>query len=260
MRPSEQEQRCASAVCRYLEKQTGQRWQLDKWLDQGRDAEPSPDVLLTGGDDAIALEITQLTAGKRFENHDNAQRSLHRKLAPDTVRNFELTPPAPLELPLDPKLIRLLKRSIADAVKDLPVGKFANVLIPQQATVKHLGTHAIDSTFCLHEEWHIYRGKDSTKGQGGVSVVGAVVDYQDVAAYQGISKAIKHAKDKFRTRAWGNRTAVALDAGEQRGHLLLESFERILNRLEADDVAPVDMVLMINGDEVRQCRDFGKAP
>ncbi len=83
MDPSGQERRCASAICRHLSEQVNREWTPDTWLDFGRDAERSPDVLLSDGVNKIAMEITQLTAGQRFEDHDITEYSLHRKLAPD---------------------------------------------------------------------------------------------------------------------------------------------------------------------------------
>ncbi len=120
------------------------------WLDLGRDAERSPDVLLSDGVNKIALEITQLTAGQRFEDHDHAEYSLHRNLAPDLKRTFTLFPPPTLELPLDKKLVRSLKDPIRTAADTLRVGSWSSVLIPRLATIRYLGPHSFGYVFCHH--------------------------------------------------------------------------------------------------------------
>lgn len=316
MPPSEQEQRCASAACRYLVDQATGKWQVAAWLDEGRDGERSPDVLLTDGANQIALEITQLTAGKRFDDYDNAQSSLHRRLAPDRVRNLTLIPPPTLEFPLDKALVRSLKAPIEAAAKDLPIGAWGSVLFPRRATVKYARRHFVNLVACLHaqsdhlkepsrqvdgvyflqdegtphhqflteerqqrfhedlvracreskrasqaviewhEEWQLYRSEDSTDGRGGVLVTGAVFDFLEAAAIQSVDKAIGHAKEKFGTSTSSNSAAAAVDAGDQRGHIPLETFEWAINRLTAAEAAPIDVVFLVVGDEVRLCRHF----
>ncbi len=310
MPPSQQERRCVVAVCQHLSQETGSRWDECDWLDQGRDEERTPDVSLTDGTDRIELEITQLTAGRRFDAHDNAQLSLHCKLAPDTTSSFALYPPPPLELPLDQGLVRQLKRSVASAARDMSIGSWTNVLIHRRATVKYLGSDRIDSVFCRHtqndysrvvsrevrgvycleddgpdhqflteeryrsfcakllracreskqhgqvliewsEEWQMYRRADVSGGRGGVAVYASVVDQPEAAAFESVSKALTHAKSKFHDRDQEKRAAVALHAGEQRGHLLFEIFERAINRLSPSDVQPLGRVFLIGDNEVR---------
>ena len=150
MAPSVQERRCASAVCRLLSEQTSRKWTPDTWFDVGRDAVRSPDVLLSDGVNKIALEITQLSAGQRFEDHDRAKYSLHRKLAPDRTRTFTLFPPPMLELPLDKKLVRSLKAPIKTTADTLRVGGCSSVLIPRRATIRYLGARSFGYVTCHH--------------------------------------------------------------------------------------------------------------
>ncbi len=316
MSPTEQERRCASAVCRHLTDQTGRQWQPARWLDRGRDSERSPDVLLSDGTNDIALEITRLTAGRRFDDHDNAQYSLYRRLAPAGAGNFTLFPPPLLGLPLDKKLEGFLKAPIEVATKDLPLGGWGTVLVPRRATVNYIHprndipifcqhaasdhfdgfSNGIEGTFqlqdegipphqflteerrqtfyddllraCLeskrigqapiewHEEWKIYRSEDAEDGRGGVVVSAFVSDWVESAAIQSVDKAIGHAKEKFQTKRWGSRAAVALDAGEVRGHISPEAFEWAIDELDTYHVEPIDVVFLVLGDSVRHRRDF----
>lgn len=148
--PSEQERRCASAVCRHLAELTGRQWQPGQWLDSGRDSERSPDVRLCEETDSIAMEITRLTAGKRFDEYDYAQSSLYRRLAPTGAGNFTLFPPPLLELPLDGKLMRSLKAPIRAASKSLAVREWGIVLVPREATVRYIHPRNDVPMFCLH--------------------------------------------------------------------------------------------------------------
>ena len=316
MAPSKEERRCASAVCRHLSEQTNREWTPDTWLDLGRDSVRSPDVLLSDGVSKIALEITQLTAGQRFESHDRAEYSLHRKLAPDRTRSLTLFPPPTLELPLDKKLVRSLKAPIKTAADTLRVGGWSSVLMPRRATIRYLGPHSFGYVFCHHgddhhleglerriegiycledggsphhqfiseqrllefredlvrlcreseqsgqatikwrEEWPIYRGQDSTDGNGGVFLSVVVAGFLEAAAIESVDKAIQHAKAKFQNGASGTRNAVALDANKQRGHLTIQTFELAIKRLAASDTAPLDVVFLVGGDEVQYRRDF----
>ena len=149
---SKQESRCAATVCRHLSEQTNREWTPDTWLDLARDTECSLDVLLSDGVDKIALEITQLTAGRRFESHSNAKHSLYRKLAPDRTRTFTLSPPPTLELPLHKKLIRSLKDPIKTAADSLRLGGRSSVLIPRRATIKYLRPNSFGYIFCHHAD------------------------------------------------------------------------------------------------------------
>ena len=150
--PTNQERRCSSAVCRHLTEQTNQRWQPDRWLDQGSDTERSPDVRLSDGTDEIALEITRLTAGRRFDEYDYAQYSLYRRLAPGGAGNFTLFPPPLLELPLDKKVEHSLKAPIKAATEHLGVRGWGTVLVPRKATVSYIHPRNDLPMFCLHAE------------------------------------------------------------------------------------------------------------
>ncbi len=314
--PTDQERRCASAVCRHVTEQTDRRWQPDRWLDQGRDAERSPDVRLSDGTDDIALEITRLTAGRRFDDYDYAQYSLYRRLAPTRRANFTLLPPPLLHVPLEKKLARSLKVPIRAATKDLAVGEWGIVLVPRQATVKYVHPRNDIPMFCLHaagdhfdgfsngiegafqlrdgdtpphqflteecrrsfhvdllracleskrigqapiewhEEWRIYRSEDAKDGEGGILVSAFVADWVESAAIESVDKALAHAKEKFQAKPWGSRAAVALDAGEARGHISPDAFAWAIDELDTDQAAPIDIVFLVVGDSVRHRRDF----
>ena len=314
--PTEQERRCALAVCRYLTEQTGRQWQPSQRLDSGRDSERSPDVWLRGEADNIAMEITQLTAGRRFDDHDYAQYSLYRRLAPAAAGNFTLFPPPLLGLPLDKKLERSLKAPIEAAAKDLAVREWGTVLVPRRATVSYIHPRNDIPMFCLHAandhfdgfsngiegafqledggtpphqflteerrqsfhddllracreskrsgqapvEWHeecqLYRSSDAKDGRGGVVVSAFVADWVESAAIQSVDKALGHANEKFQAKPWGSCAAVALDAGEVRGHISPETFAWAIDELDADQGGPIDVVFLVVGDSVRHRRDF----
>lgn len=314
--PTEQERRCAFAVCRHLTEQTGQEWRPALWLDQGRDAERSPDVRLSDGTDDIALEITRLTAGRRFHDHDNAQSSLYRRLAPAGAGKFTLFLPPTLGLPLGKKLERSLRGPIVVATRDLPVGEWGIVLVHREATVSYIHPRNDVPMFCMHaardhfegfsngiegafqlqdqgtsphqfltqerrqafhddllracraskrsgqapiewhEEWKVYRSEDAGDGRGGVMVSAFVSDWVESAAIQSVDKALDHAKEKFQAKPWGSRTAVALDAGDARGHISPETFAWAIDDLETDQVGPIDVLFLIVGDSVRHSRNF----
>lgn len=316
MSPTEQERRCASAVCRHLTEQTGRKWQPGRWLDPGRDSERSPDVRLSDERDNIALEITRLTAGKRFDGYDSAQGSLYRRLAPAGAGTFTLFLPPPLGLPLGKKLKGSLKAAIEVAAMDLPVREWGIVLVPRRATVSYIHPRNDVPMFCLHEagdhfdgfsngvegafqlqdggtpphqflteecrrsfhdallracleskrigqapiewheEWKIYRSEDAKDGWGGVVVSAMAFDWLESAAIESVDKALGHAKEKFQAKPWGNRAAVALDAGEVRGHISPETFVYAIEELDSDQVAPIDVVFLVVGDSVRHRKDF----
>lgn len=150
MPPSEQEERCADAICQHLRQTTGNDWRVESWLDDEYPSEPSPDVVLSDGTDDIAIEFKQLTDGTSFHTYDWAQRSLYERLAPDSTRVFTLLPPPSIRLPLDPGLVEQIRSRIAVAATDLQVGGSATVLIRRRATVRFLQQSHDGLVICLH--------------------------------------------------------------------------------------------------------------
>lgn len=100
MRPSEQEERCAAAICQHLSQNSGGDWRVKDWLDAQCDDEPSPDVIVSDGSECIAIEIKQLTDGDSFHTYEQTRQSLYKRLAPDSTRSFVLFPPTVDPTPL----------------------------------------------------------------------------------------------------------------------------------------------------------------
>ena len=136
---SDQETRCATAVCSYLAEQTERQWRADSWLDLHNDNTRSPDVQLTDDADCIEMEITQLTPGESFWLHEGAVNSLYRRLAVDETRRFSLVLPPTVKLPLNRKLERQLKNGIRAAAEGLSVGSLANLRLQRRSIVKYYG-------------------------------------------------------------------------------------------------------------------------
>ncbi len=150
MPPSEQEQRCADAICRHLRQTTGGGWRVVSWLDDQYHDESSPDLLLTDGRVDIAIEIKQLTDGESFHTYDWTQQSLYRRLAPDTIGSYVLSPPVSIDLPLEPQLVEEVKARVAIAATELQIGGTVAVPILRRASVRFLNQSDDGVVICLH--------------------------------------------------------------------------------------------------------------
>ena len=100
--PREQEQLCATAVSDYLTERTGRPWREEQWNDDYEHGAPSFDVRLSDGREDLLVEITCLTDGRRFSEHEVREESLYRRLAPYPDKSYVLYPPSPYEVHLDP--------------------------------------------------------------------------------------------------------------------------------------------------------------
>ena len=150
MPPTEQEQRCAEAICRYLTEQANRVWGVQRWLDEDDEEKRSADVLLSDGFEGLMVEITRMTDGPEFSTHDNSLESLYRRLAPDSVRSYCLFLPPPHILRLEPKQVSSLKRSIESAAKGLRIGGKTSVVVHWQGTVKFLRDADVGYVTCSH--------------------------------------------------------------------------------------------------------------
>ena len=312
MRPSEQERRCAAAICEYLRRTTYGDWQVMAWLDAQHDNEPNPDVLVSDGRECVAIEIKQLTDGDNFQTHGEVLLSLSRKLAPDSTRSYALVPPPLTRLPLKRGWVKRIKSAIATGARELQVGEAVDIPILRRATVKFFPRSDVGAVLCQHtggdevrgvspkvkglflledygepdhqflseerrtafqrklsqacrtskrdgqaevewyEEWTLWRDEDSVDGKGGVLVITAVADFLESAAIRSLKKAIQAARQKFATKKWAGRTAVALHAGEQQHVLSLDFFATAIAGLQAADVQPLDSAFLVTGTHVRQ--------
>ena len=149
---TEQEQRCADAVCRHLANDSNHRWRVQSWLDESCDSGPSPDALLSDGSEQVALEIKQLTDGSPFHEYGVASYSLYKGLHPNqhNQRQLVLYPPLSIRIPLDQKLVKLLRRRIADANREIPVGASRIVKIPRRGTVEFIRPSDRGFIACRH--------------------------------------------------------------------------------------------------------------
>ena len=101
------------------------------------------------------------------------------------------------------------------------------------------------------EEWALQRDRDPEAGKGGVLIVAAVGDFVESAAIRSVEKALCAAKKKFRGREWSGRAAVALHTGRQQDKVSPALFAQAIASLESAHVAPLDLVFLVDGDEVR---------
>ena len=151
MSPSEQERCCADAILSHLCRNTQREWGVDAWLDDLHPNEPSPDVLLTDGGEELAVDIKQVTDGEVFHDHVNSLRSLDRRLALDTARNYVVTQQPFLPLPRHYQWIRRAKIRNAAAALEISVGGTAIVPIRRRTTVRLLDQSEHRLVVCQHQ-------------------------------------------------------------------------------------------------------------
>ncbi|MCY3567902.1 MAG: hypothetical protein OXH38_04705 [Chloroflexi bacterium] len=108
-----------------------------------------------------------------------------------------------------------------------------------------------EATIEWSEEWVLRRLRDSSEGMGKVSIVAPVAEFEEAAAIEGVRNAIHAARRKFDSRNWAQRSAVALHAGEQQSVVELSLFEAAIDRLNAADLQPLDLVFLVAGMRVR---------
>ncbi len=137
MPPSDQERRCADAICGSLNEATHQAWTVARWLDDEYPNESSPDVQLTDGNETIAIEIKRLTDGRIFHRHDRHVQSLHRRLAPDRDRSYFLILAPTARLPFPGAWLPRIKKAIADSASGLQVGEEIVIRLPRHSKLKY---------------------------------------------------------------------------------------------------------------------------
>ncbi len=152
MPPSDQERRCADAICGSLNEATHQTWTVARWLDDEYPNESSPDVLLTDGNETIAIEIKRLTDGRIFHKHDRYVQSLHRRLAPDRDRSHFLLPAPTTRLPLPIAWLSRIKKAIADSASGLQVGDEIALRLPRHSRLKYYFNSEPRVVECQHAD------------------------------------------------------------------------------------------------------------
>ena len=149
---SDDERRCLELLLPYLDKTRGGLWRTERLLDGTYHNERTPEVTLTNGADCMALEIKRLTDGDTIHTHETTTQSLARRLAPDRTGSFSLLGPPVFKKPLDPGLVKQLRREIAIAASGLGVGESTVLRVRRTATVKLL-THSDTGVIsCCHAE------------------------------------------------------------------------------------------------------------
>ena len=77
-------------------------------------------------------------------------------------------------------------------------------------------------------------------------------DFPEAAAIESVKNALREARRKFDGKKWGMRSGAALRAGEVQSVVPMTHFERVLGRLELDDVRPLDLVYLVGPNRVRE--------
>ena len=103
-----------------------------------------------------------------------------------------------------------------------------------------------------YEEWDLYRQEDLPLGEGGVWMTWGTADFPEAAAIESVKNALREARRKFDGKKWGMRSGAALHAGEVQSVVPMTHFERVLGRLELDDVRPLDLVYLVGSNRVRE--------
>ncbi len=149
--PSEQELRCAEAVCSCLRERTGRPWKVAEWNDGFENSAPSFDLRLSDGLESLLVEITRLSDGPAFSRHDENLQRLFRALSPDPERSYCVFLPPPHLLRLDPRQVRQLRRAIRRAAPGLRVGDKAHVAVPRRGILKFMRECAPGYLACHHD-------------------------------------------------------------------------------------------------------------
>ena len=108
------------------------------------------------------------------------------------------------------------------------------------------------ATAAWSEEWELLRHGDEAEGQGGVEVMAFAADFLESAAIKSVAKAISAAREKFGTKKWAERSAVALHAGELWDQVPLALYADAIRELKAADVHPLDEIFLVRGSLVRR--------
>ena len=149
---SEQETRCIHLVCQHLGQSYPGDWRLPDGptLDELHPDTPSPEVVVTNGRRTCAIEVKRLTGGAEFQAYTESFWSLERSLAPSCGGYYFLEPPVNIHLPLDRKLVRLVRKEIERVAPQLDVDQQpAPILIPREG---HISVGRPDGSYihCLH--------------------------------------------------------------------------------------------------------------
>jgi hypothetical protein len=134
---NEREATCVNALLKHLKRETGTVWSVSvDDLDTRHPARPTPEAIITDGNEDAAVEVKALRGPQDQEDFFGGVRGLSRVLAPETPGHYIIGPPHDMAPFWDRKLIRFLKKEIARVAPTLPPGGEKGYLkIPRRCRV-----------------------------------------------------------------------------------------------------------------------------
>jgi hypothetical protein len=146
---SKQEQRCITLVCRYLGKHYGGSWTIRENLDDRKLQEPTPEVIVSNGNNIAAIEVKRLIDSVT-QNYIANLLSNERFFAPSCGGSYYFCPPLGFEFPMAHGVRRIVKREIERVAPTLSSGQKGTINIPRQGRVSLIAESGPPAIYCCH--------------------------------------------------------------------------------------------------------------
>ena len=150
MPPSEQESRCIEHACEFLSSAIGGDWKVESYLDDLGSAEPTPEVVVTNGTTAAAIEVKRMAGDSVQQAYRQSLFSNKRHLIPSCGGYYWLAPPVDLRLPMGDVLRKQVKREIEHVAPILRPDEKGVLRIPRSGHISLISECNPPVIFCSH--------------------------------------------------------------------------------------------------------------
>jgi hypothetical protein len=151
---SSQEQACVEALCAYLSQVDGKGWNIQPGptLDDENPGRSSPEVVITDGARKAAVEVKRL-GDDVTQPYAESVLSLERRLVPTRGGHYTLMPCGNLSFPLEPRMVRTIKKEIERVSADMPDGDEKPIRLARQAQLILRPCENGVILGCLHDDF-----------------------------------------------------------------------------------------------------------
>ena len=147
---SGQEQRCIAFACRFLEEHYGDSWSIQQYLDDLNPNEPTPEVIVSTGEQSAAVEVKRLIGDSTHQQYVASLMSNEKFLVPSCGGSYYVNPAVNFRLPMPNDLRQLVKREIERVAPNLQPDQKGAIRIPRQRYVSLISESEPSFVSCLH--------------------------------------------------------------------------------------------------------------
>jgi hypothetical protein len=153
---TDQEVRCVNLANRYFSKLYGGVWSIESYPDDTYTSEPSPEVIVTNGDNTTAIEVKRLTGDSIYQAYTESLLSNQKFLTPSCGGSYDLVPTFDLQLPMPVNLRGKVKQEIDRVAPSLGPGQSGVIRLPRQGRISLISESGPPYVMCSHGDPLLY--------------------------------------------------------------------------------------------------------